>query len=68
MTNIVLVSAIIGIGGMFQLLIGIILVIIFIVLPKRKEILAAWGSGFIIIGIIQMIFGALLWVVSSYAN
>jgi len=66
--NIILVGAIIGIGGIFQLLIGIILGTIFIILPKRKEILAVLGSGFIVVGIVQVIFGTLFWVVNLYVN
>jgi hypothetical protein len=68
MADIISASAIIGIGGIFQLLIGIIFGIIFIVLPKRKKILATLGSIFIGSGILQIVFGMILWRLSLYVN
>lgn len=59
---------IILIGGLLQTLIGLILGIIFVVLPRRHNNLAIGASIFISIGIFQILLGAVLQVVGFYGN
>jgi hypothetical protein len=59
---------IILIGGLSQILIGVILGIIFVVLPRRRNNLATAASIFIVIGIFQIVFGTFLQVVGLYGN
>jgi len=68
MINLIFTGITMTVGGIIQIIIGIVLGIIFVFLSKRKEILAILGSGFIIIGIIQIVFGILIGAVSSYVN